>query len=114
MRNLYVDPEDRGLVQLTHAGGRYWFIGSLRVGSAHRGAGIGQSLMKRVCADADREDVALALVIEPDPRPGTLSAGALFAWYRRLGFEPVDGRGGAMVREPVRSVAAPARVSVHA
>lgn len=68
-------------------------ITRINVPAPYRGKGYGSLLLREVCRDADAEGIDLFLEIVPsNDGTGTgLDYAALESWYRRYGFEPVDG-----------------------
>jgi GNAT superfamily N-acetyltransferase len=68
----------------------------------HQAKGYGSRLLREVCADADREGVALRLHVQEEPSVAIslLSAEQLADWYRRHGFRGSPGPRG-MTRLPV-------------
>jgi len=76
----------------------------LHVPIGHRGAGIGAELMHLVCSEADREGLALLLLVQPYDDNGLTDVDALSAWYERFGFETIQTKNvRVMGRRPVRS-----------
>jgi GNAT superfamily N-acetyltransferase len=77
-------------------------IARVKVTRKFRGRGYASALWKEVLRDADAEGITLLLSIQPDVDNG-LDAEALIAWYKKLGFELVEGEGwGAMMRRQPR------------
>jgi GNAT superfamily N-acetyltransferase len=67
---------------------------------AFRGLGLGQVLLRRVLADADREGLTVALVAKSC---GTMAQSPLERWYAENGFVargPAEDGGTKMVRAP--------------
>ena len=76
------------------------YIHWVYVPPAYRGHGLGQVLMDRVLADADREGVAIALVAKAC---GTMAQSPLERWYAQNGFArrgPAEEGGTKMLRAP--------------
>lgn len=110
MRSDYMDVPTRSIISLDQA--QYapdWTVVRVSVLWPHRHKGFGSMLLKRVCEDADREEITLWLHVQSDwPSIGVydLTRRDLTAWYSRYGFAVVSTTfGGAPVagimrREP--------------
>jgi predicted GNAT family acetyltransferase len=97
MKDTYANVEQGAVIHLMDAGDHGYIITSVGVQRSMRGQGAASQLLKRVCADADREGVTLLLAVEPD---GTgLGRNELIAFYGRHGFSGLDAED-TMVREP--------------
>jgi len=81
------------------------FIHWVYVPPAHRGLGLGQVLLRRVLADADRESLTISLVAKAC---GTMAQSPLELWYAENGFVrrgPAEDGGTKMVRAPQQRAA---------
>lgn len=71
---------------------------------AYRQQGYATKLIKRVCADADAEDICLVLVPEPygtdEPQ---MSPEKLEAWYQGFGFKPIPETPKIYLRYPQKN-----------
>lgn len=72
-----------------------WTISRINVPEEYRGHGYGSELLRMILDDADLEQVALELEVEPS---GPLNYHDLQAWYERYGF--VRQSNGYMKRRP--------------
>ncbi|NUS02043.1 MAG: hypothetical protein HOV97_05710 [Nonomuraea sp.] len=103
MRHHYL--EEVGIIpaiaDLTMVDETTWELNRINVPAVNRGFGHGSRLLRRVLADADREEATLWLYPHPS---GPLDHEALVAWYQRNGFAFKDVRqeefGGLMIRRP--------------
>lgn len=75
------------------------FIANVFTAPGWRGRGLATALLKRACADADREGVELQLYPAP-LEVGGLTLGELRAWYGRHGFSAEGMAGGYLRRLP--------------
>jgi predicted GNAT family N-acyltransferase len=66
-----------------------YVITRINVPKAHRGEGVGRTLLTEICRDADELKVTLKLEINPY---GEMTHDELAAWYERYGFIH-DGKG---------------------
>lgn len=83
MQITYAIREVRAIADLvSHEG--MWVITRINVPAEYRGKGYGTQLLRRICADADREGATLTLTIHAS---GALEHAALEAWYTRHGFK---------------------------
>ncbi len=76
------------------------FVHWVFVPPAFRGLGLGQVILRRVLADADREGLTVALVAKAC---GTMAQSPLERWYAENGFVargPAEDGGTKMVRAP--------------
>ena len=85
METCYVDYETRTIADLLppHELTPGWCISRINVPAEHRGEGHGSKMLKRIIADADRENIALWLDVVPS---GPLDFWQLTNWYKRYGF----------------------------
>lgn len=99
MKTCYVDRATRSIADLVAPGELYpfWVITRINVPAKQRGNGHGSALLKQILADADAEQVTLALEVAPS---GPLGYHALVRWYARHGFR--GDKHGYMVRKPRR------------
>ena len=99
MLTCYVDIATRSIVDLVAPGELTgdWTITRINVPKLHRGQGWGTSMLLRVLRDADEDQVALQLEVNPSDG---LDDEALRAWYRRHGFR--DMQSGYLRRAPRR------------
>lgn len=67
--------------------------------SADRGGGHASNVLDRLCALADRHEIALDLTPKPFGRGG-LNKQQLRAWYASRGFQSLRGYAGLLVRPP--------------
>jgi ribosomal protein S18 acetylase RimI-like enzyme len=67
----------------------YYILSRIEVNQAFRHQGYASSLLRKVCDDADEEQVTLALIIEPDGTLYSRSYHELYEWYYRYGFRPM-------------------------
>lgn len=85
--------EPRGLATIDvtrYEDSNTWMVTRVFVPMAHRKKGIGTSMMKELCEDADRLHQKLILEVAPyDIRE--FSKDDLAAWYKTFGFRPVSG-----------------------
>lgn len=72
----------------------------INVPAAHRGKGLGSELLKKILADADRDQVMLTLEIMPS---GPLGYDDLRDWYVRYGFSELSPYPGIFIRYPKES-----------
>jgi GNAT superfamily N-acetyltransferase len=80
------------------AGQQHWMIARINVPKEFRGLGHGSSLLRQICAEADQNQAVLALGISPSDG---FTFRQLDTWYRRYGFNPVDGQNRAFrIRQP--------------
>ena len=63
----------------------HWHIEEIFVKPAYRRQGLGNQMLSAICAEADREMVALSLAVGPFGESGPNSR-TLTAWYKRFGF----------------------------
>lgn len=99
METCYVDKDHRGIADLVRPGELTpnWTITRINIPYVHRGNGYGSALLKRILADADKEQAVLQLEVFPT---GALNYAELVAWYERNGF--VMQATGYMRRPPHR------------
>ena len=64
-----------------------WLVCRINVPSGYRGQGYGTELLRRVCEEADAEEVVLVLEVNAY---GDLNDDQLREWYSRYGFEEVE------------------------
>jgi len=82
-----------------HLRGKVREVSSLMVDQAVRGHGHATRMMRDVMSEADAEDLALLVVVEPfDDSP--VDAVALRGWYSRMGFVEIQSEPCVMVRMP--------------
>lgn len=87
MRHSYVDPGGCwATASLLKLNDDRWIVSGVETRSSQRGNGAGSRLLAQICADADREDVTLILMVSSDCTPGSLTNEQLTEWYRRHGF----------------------------
>ena len=84
MDNCYYDEATRSIVDLTDYYGLGLMMTRINVPRQHRGQGHGSALLKRVCEEADKDQVTLFLEVLPS---GPLDYDQLVAWYERHGFK---------------------------
>jgi hypothetical protein len=99
METCYVDSTVYGIVDLIHPGELLdgaWVISRINVPTRYCGMGHGGELLKRVCTQADEEQIILALQINPY---GPMDYDDLEAWYIRYGFY-YEARTGYFLRMP--------------
>lgn len=63
-----------------------WIITRINVPHERRGEKLGSALLDRICADADKEGIALMLAPEASAGERGLGQIDLEAWYLRRGF----------------------------
>lgn len=100
MRKTYRLPACRSAyASLGQIGFKQYVVEQLRVPRKYRWRGHGSALLKAICADADREGVALYLWIAPE---GGMVYGELNRWYARHGFKLWLRRGTNCMRRLAR------------
>jgi ribosomal protein S18 acetylase RimI-like enzyme len=97
MRSLK-DVKNRGYLNVSYLGRRLYEIHDLTVNYDSRFQGVGTTLMRQVCLDADREGVTLRLY--PASGDARLSNERLQAWYEKFGFKLEEDDGWWMSRAP--------------
>ncbi len=99
MLTCYVDIATRSIVDLVQPGELTgdWTITRINVPKLHRGQGWGHTMLLRVLRDADEDQVALQLEINPSDG---LDFKELRAWYERHGFREMQS--GYFRRAPIR------------
>lgn len=99
MRICYADPVTRAIADLVPPDELtpWWTVTRINVPARYRGRGHGSALLDLLCAEADREQITLAL--EPQSAGG-LDGDALIDWYRRRGFRRTRLCVGYLLRRP--------------
>lgn len=98
MQHIYVDVAAHATANLIDLNQGTFLLSGIEVRQPNRGQGHGGRLLKKVLNEADREQVTLLLLVEPD---GTgLDTAQLTRWYTKHGFtvHPQDPH--AMRRTP--------------
>ncbi|MCK9898378.1 hypothetical protein [Frankia sp. AgB32] len=86
MKTSYVDHRSGADITLFDISDGLWEITRIKTPAAGRRQQGATRLLRRVCADADRDGVDLAIDATPYKEKGNISRAALVGWLSRSGF----------------------------
>ncbi len=100
MKTSYVDPATGADITLFDIAEGRWEITRIKTPAAGRRQQGATRLLRRVCADADRDGVDLTIDATPYNEKGNIPPAALVAWLGRSGFTRHPD--GYLLRHPTR------------
>jgi len=90
MKDQYEDPgglDSRAYIIHNISG--TWTITKIYTEEGNRRNGAASRVLKAVCADADKQDAELRMVVQSDGSKDCLTNPQLMAWYGRHGFTKI-------------------------